>query len=72
MGRTLARLHSELKGMELSSCNIRNNLTYFPVPDNEVWRLGFLDDLLVADTKEIIGDITVDDLNQMIRILCTS
>ena len=58
--------------MELTCGNLRKNLKYFPVPDNEVWRLGFLDDLLVADTKEIIGDITVDDLNQMIRILCTS
>ena len=55
--------------MELTCSNIRKNLKYFPVPDKEVWRLGFLDDLLVADLKKIIGDITADDLNQMIRIL---
>ena len=72
MGRTLARLKSELNGMELTCSNIRKNLKYFPVPENEVWRLGFLDDLLVANPKEITGDITADDLNQMIRILCTS
>ena len=72
MGRTLAKLKSELNGMKLTCSNIRKNLKYFPVPDNEVWRLRFLDDLLVADPKEMIGDITAEDLNQMIRILCTS
>ena len=71
MGKTMAKLKTDLKGMEVSCTNIKNHLKYFPVPELETWRIDYLEELL--DSKNlVIENMNADDITAMIGLLCTS
>ena len=46
MGKTLSRLKRELGCLVLTSGLVKKNMDYFPTPDGEKWRLGFIEELL--------------------------
>ena len=73
MGKTLSKMKNELDGQELTCQSIKRHLKYFPVPDQESWRLNFLEELMDVDArKSTIENMTYEDITTMIRILCTA
>ena len=74
MGKTVARLKQELNSDVLTSNLVKKNLKYFPVPQDEEWRLPFLDELLSVETNDssIDGCFSSSDVKMMISSLFTS
>ena len=73
MGNTLSKLKRELAGHDLTCNNIKSYMKYFPVPEQEKWRLEFLGELMEADAKTVnIENMDAEDITSMIDILCTT
>ena len=74
MGKTVSRLKQELNSDVLTSNLVKKNLKYFPVPQDEEWRLPFLDELLSVETNDSSIDecFSSSDVKMMISSLCTS
>ena len=50
-----------------------NDLTYNQVPENEMWRIGLLNELLNTRSSSLeVPGFTSDELTDMINIVCTS
>ena len=73
LGKNISRMKAELEGTFLSSSNIRKNLRYFAIPEEENWRLIYLEELLaLKDMKMTMENFTVEDTKLMLNALCTS
>jgi hypothetical protein len=73
MGNTLSKLKRELAGRDLNCNNTKSYMKYFPVPEQENWRMGFLEELMEADAKTLnIENMDAKDITSMIDILCTT
>jgi hypothetical protein len=73
MGNTLSKLKNELAGHDLTCNNVKGYMQYFPVPEQEKWRLDFLEELMEADAKTItIENMNAEDITSMIDMLCTT
>ena len=73
LGKNISRMKAELEGNFLSSSNIRKNLRYFAIPEEENWRLIYLEELLaLKDMKMTMENFTVEDTKLMLNALCTS
>ena len=73
MGNTLSKLKNELAGHDLTCNNIKRHMQYFPVPEQEKWRLVFLEELIDANAKTItIENMNAEDITSMIDMLCTT
>ena len=73
MGKTNSRLKQELNSQVLTSSLVKENLKYFPVPQDEEWRLPFLEELLSVETNDsTIECFSSSDVKLMISSLCTS
>ena len=68
MGKTMAKLKTDLNGMEVSCSNIKDHLKYFPVPELETWRIDYLEELLDAKNL-VIENMNADDIAAMIGLL---
>ena len=74
MGKTVTRLKNELSCQVITPGLVKTRLKYFPVPQEEEWRLSFLDELLsVGNGESSIDDsFSSADVKAMISSLCTS
>ena len=72
MSRTMKKISREcVCSLEsLSSGLIKKNMKYFPVPRNEEWRTGILNELL-SDELEIPG-LTAEEKKEIKEYLCNS
>ena len=58
---------------ELTSQNIKQNMKYFEVPQEEHWRPSFIRELLdVKDNKMLVEGFTADEINDLIDMVCIS
>ena len=70
MGKTMTRMRKEVQDSEITAKKIKSSLRYFPVPDQETWRLDFLEELVEAKAKKIlVENMTDEDVNLMIDML---
>ena len=77
-GRTLARIAKE------SSCDfpvsefitkdgVKRNMKYFPIPDEEAWRLPLLRDLMKArNDNTILPGFSLSEVEEILKYVCTS
>ena len=75
LGRTTSRIALESNvGLEnLQPNDVKLNLKYFPVPEEQEWRVSILSELLdVRSSNSVIENLTLVDVNQFIDIICTS
>ena len=73
MGKTLAKLKRELGCQVLTTGVVKKNMEYFPIPDEERWRIGFMEELLdVKSNDREIENFSNIDVQNMIAALCTS
>ena len=72
MGRTMRRLSNECKCEVslLSAAAVKKEVMYFPLPEEEKWRVGMLKELLDADV-DVPGFLPAE-LQEMKEHLCTS
>ena len=72
MGRTMRRLSNECKCevSVLSVAAVKKEVMYFPLPEEEKWRVGMLKELLDADV-DVPGFLPAE-LQEMKEHLCTS
>ena len=75
MGRSLSKVCQEcdIGGADLgklTSVTVKKMMKYFPVPDLESWRTGFLSELM-SDDLEVPG-FTEHEIGEMISFLCIS
>ena len=78
MGRTLNRLTAttglcEGDPSKLTSVHVKRHMKYCLVPENERWRVSLCQELLNArgDNSSVPG-FTVEELEEMLRVACTS
>ena len=73
MGKTLSRLKRELGCQVMTFGLVKKNVEYFPTPDGEKWRLGFMEELLdLKSNDRVIENFSNIDVQNMIAALCTS
>ena len=73
MGKNLASIQRELNMDNISPVVVKKNMKYFPLPENQAWRIHFIKELLEARTGKVkIDNIETDDINNMIDLLCTT
>ena len=53
LGKNIARIKTELKGKYLSCSNIKKHLRYFSIPQEEEWRILFLEELVEITEKKM-------------------
>ena len=75
MGRFLSKVCQEcdIGGADvgkLTSVTVKKMMKYFPVPDLESWRTGFLSELM-SDDLEVPG-FTEHEIEEMVSFLCIS
>ena len=69
----MTRMRKEVQESEITAKKIKSSLRYFPVPDQESWRLDFLEELVEAKAGKIpVENMTAEDVNLMIDMLCTT
>ena len=74
-GRTLGKIAAEcgVSPPDLSPRTVQRNLLYFPVPDDQQWRVPLLFELLDARSKLLtIENLTSDQIFTLIDSICTS
>ena len=75
LGRTTSRIALECE-VEVGSLNpneVKLNMKYFPVPEEQHWRVPVLSELLeVRSSNSGIENLTPADVTQFIDIICTS
>ena len=75
MGRTLGQIarDSDIPKDALNSAVVKNKLIYFPVPEDEKWRVKILLELLdVRNASGTVENFTAEETTHMIDHLCTS
>ena len=74
-GRTLSRLSRECN-VDRDSLNISlvsKDVKYFPVPDDHLWRVQILKELLDVDRSSlVINNFNSIETSHMINFICTS
>ena len=75
MGRTLSKIRKECKvNMEyvenLNPNLIKSNMQYYPVPEEEEWRVGCLTELL-NDDLEVPG-FTENEIKEFVNYTCSN
>ena len=75
MGHTLPEICKEcgVQGADLSMLNsitVKKKMKYFPVPDLESWRTGFLSELISEDLE--VPCFTEQEIGEMVSFLCQS
>ena len=60
----MAKLKRELGCQVLTTGVVKKNMEYFPIPDEERWRLGFMEELL--DVKS--NDREIENFSHIIEI----
>ena len=75
LGRTLGRIASEC-GVSVPSLNtttVQKLVKYFDVPDDQLWRVPLLRELLDTRSKKCsIENLTTDQITFIIEDICTS
>ena len=75
MGRTLSKISRETNVAKavLTSTIVSKAMLYFPVPDDQLWRVEILQELLnVRSNSLFIHDINLNEISTMINFLCTT
>ena len=75
LGRTLYKIGSECGAdhADLTTTLVKNSLMYFPVPDDQQWRVPLLLELLDARSdKMTIENLTSNQISDIIDNICTS
>ena len=72
MGRTMSVLARECmcEVGDLTPSNVKNTLKYFPVPEEETWRLGPIHELTADDL--FVPGFTDEETSEILDTLCTS
>ena len=71
--KNLSKIEKECKFKtdELSSYKVKNEMNYFPVPENESWRIPFLQNLLRIRSNEWTVDNFEDkEISDLIKYVC--
>ena len=74
MGKNLKKISNDIEEQGDLSCNlIKKCYRYFKVPEEEVWRLGCLNDLFYANgSRNLVENFTENDVKQLVSALCTA
>ena len=72
IGKNLRNISKEIDTQGVLSCNlIKKYHRYFKVPEEEVWRLGYLNDLLDSNGRtKTVENFTENDVKQLVSALC--
>ena len=73
IGKNLKNIISSIPSEGLSTSNVKKYIKYFPVPDNESWRIAFIEELIEVRSG-LTTIVNFDDLEiqRMIDILSTT
>ena len=71
LGKNLGKIRMDLGGLEPSCNNIRKHMSYFAVPEEELWRISFLKELQEVSRKErYVENISDEEAKMMMNALC--
>ena len=75
MGQSLSRIgrecgQTEARFDQLNPRTIKEKMKYFPVPQEESWRVGFLTELLNSNLE--IPGFNTHEVDEMVSYLCNS
>ena len=72
MGRNLGLIKTELGGGLLTPANIKRNLKYFQVPDDQQWRVSAVSELMeVRSGSTEIGGLSATEVEDYIELICS-
>ena len=74
LGKNLMNIRKEIDVQSVLTCNlVKKYHKYFQVPEEEVWRLEYLDDLVDTDGRiKPIENFSEKDVKQLVSALCTA
>ena len=57
----------------LTPTNVKNALKYSSFPEDEEWRIPVVQELLdLRSSRQLIDNMTSEDINSMLDLLCTN
>ena len=72
LGKNLGRMRMDIGGLHPSYHNVRKYMKYFAVPEEEMWRIHFLEELLeVCDKEMYVENFSNEETKNMMNALCT-
>ena len=74
-GRTISRLSKEcnVNKIALTVSSVSKSVRYFPVPEEELWRIDLMKELLNVNRSFLdINDFNYMEINHMMNFICTS
>ena len=73
MGKNMGRIEKDLKSDKITATKVKKELRYFPVPEEQAWRIPFIKELIeVRSGNATMSNIEAEDVTKMINILCTT
>ena len=73
MGKNMGSIRADLLGEAVTAGSVKKNLKYFPVPDDESWRVQAIKELLaVRAGQATLSQFEYEDISDMINILSTT
>ena len=72
LGKNLRKISKEIGVEGVLSCSlVKKYHRYSTVPEEEEWRLGYLDDLLDTNGRtKMVENFTENDVKQLVSALC--
>ena len=74
--RNIDTIEKDSKCLDVLSLNpkfVASNVIYAPVPDDEMWRIGFLEELMsVRSNEQHLDGFSKKEIGHMISLIATS
>ena len=73
LGRNMSYIKKELNSDILTVNTVNQNMRFFDIPEDQEWRISALKDLIdVRNGSKTLCNMDMEDISQMINLLCTS
>ena len=71
LGKNMGSISREVASV--TAINVKNKMKYFPVPEEETWRISIIKELLeIKSGQANISNFEDEDVTDLLNILCTT
>ena len=73
LGKNMGSIGRELSCNSVTAVDVKTKMKYFPVPDEETWRISIIKELLeIKSGHANISNFEDEDVSDLLNILCTT
>ena len=73
LGKNMGSICRELSSYAVTAVDVKKQMEYFPVPEDETWRIPIIKELLeIKSGNANISNFAEEDVSDLLNILCTT